>query len=365
MSFGSTLLGVVVLLGFVALIAYFVTSKKDTPATPAAPAVTEPAEPAEEPTVAAEDLEPADLAQELRTSSRAFGSNATQRAAHNRGTLNSEQGWAAHANSAGSVWYQMDAGKKTTVYGVAIQGSRLSDEWVTSFTVDYNDNGTWKPVDKKATFVGNTDRDTIKKVMFAKPVTTRYIRIYPKTYTSHMSLRADLLVKEGGVIDTTNLKLLEIPGSQRKASTIHSAPFAADKGVLNSSSAWHAAGGADLSNQWYEFNLSGVTKVAGVAIQGRNHATAEQWITQFIVKYKKFSDDSSWKDVNGGQLMYGPGDNNSIVWVPFDAPIEASIIRIIPKAWSGYVTGRFDLLGLKNESTTETYVIRGYSSRDD
>lgn len=368
MSFGKTMIGVVLLLGVVALIVYLVTSKKDTAATPAVTTPTPAADAADELTPASQDMEPVVVANELRTSSRPFGSDSTTRSTHNQGYLNSPVAWAAHVNTAGTVWYQMDTGKITTIYGVAIQGRQDADQWVTSFTVKYIENGQLKPVDKNAVFVGNTDRDTVKKVMFATPVNARYIRIYPKTYTGHMSLRAGLLIKEGSNYDTAELKLLNIDGSRRNVSSWWQnndmAQHDAAHGILNSPTAWVSAQGSVGQNQWYEFALTGVTKVAGVAVQGRDE-DGEQWITEFIVKYKKFTDDTAWKTVNGGNKMYGPGDNNSVVWSIFDAPIDASVIRIIPITWNSFVAGRFDLLASTNESTTETYVIRGYSNRDD
>lgn len=363
MSFGSTMLGVVILLGAVALIVYLVTSKKDTAVAPAVITLT-PA--SDELTPVSQDMEPVVVANELRTSSRPLGNDSTTRSMNNQGYLNSPRAWSAHINSAGVVWYQMDTGKLTTIYGVAIQGRQDADEWVTSFTVKYIENGQLKSVDKNTVFVGNTDRDTVKKVMFTTPFEARYIRIYPKTYTGHMSLRAGLLIKEESNYDVTELKLLNIDGSRRNVSSWwqNMEQHDAAHGILNSPTAWVSGEGSIGQNQWYEFALTGVTKVAGVAVQGRDE-DGEQWITEFIVKYKKFSDDTSWQTVNGGNKMYGPGDNNSVVWSIFDSPIDASIIRIIPITWNSFVAGRFDLLASTKVSTTETYVIRGYSNRDD
>lgn len=357
------MLGVVLLLAAVVAIVYFVTSKKDKVDVPVVVTA-----PVSEPTPTAEDLEPIDVDEELRTSSRPLGSDPSERSTNNQGKLNSSRAWSSRVNAVGSAWYQMDAGKITNIYGVAIQGRRDADEWITSFTVEYSDNDQWRPVDKRTVFVGNSDRDTIKKVMFSAPVKTRYIRIYPKTYTGHMSLRAGLLAKEGSVYDVSELKLLNVDGLKRNVSSWWQNNDVEDHdaahGLLDSPTGWVSAEGSIGRNQWYEFALSGVTKVAGVAVQGRGDS-GEQWITEFVIKYKKFSDDGSWKDVNTGNKMYGPSDNNSIVWSIFDTPIDASIIRIYPMSWNSHVAGRFDLLGPKEESTTETYMIRGYSNRDD
>lgn len=364
------ILALILLLVAAAAIFYYVTLKNDkvdTPTTVIATGTTE----VPEAKVSAAELEPYSVANELRTSSRPFGDNSEQRVLNNQGYLNSPHAWIAFQNKVGETWYQMDIGKATTVYGVAIQGRQNADEWVTSFTVKYVQNGLLTPVDKGFVFTGNTDRETVKKVMFAAPITARYIRIYPKTYTGHMSLRAGVLIKEDTQYDVATLKLMGVPASQRAVSSWWRAndmpQYDAAGGMLNGPSAWLSAENSIGQNQYYDFKLTGVHKISGIAIQGRDEDSSSiQWITEFIVKYMPQSDSVSWQTVNGGQKMYGPGDNNSTVWSIFDAPINASIIRIIPLAWSGgHVAGRFDLLIPADGSTTETYVIRGYSSRDD
>jgi hypothetical protein len=41
---------------------------------------------------------------------------------------------------------------------------------------------------------GNTDRDTKVIVAFNNPPTARYVRIFPRTWTNHISMRAGLLI---------------------------------------------------------------------------------------------------------------------------------------------------------------------------
>lgn len=300
-----------------------------------------------------------DVPHEFRTSSRSWGPNRQHRKSHNRGTLDSPQGWSAHVNNYGE-WYQMDNGKIADIAGVAIKGRMNTDQWVKTFKVKYHDAGTWKDVDGGASFTGNTDRDTQVKVKFATPVKTRYIRIYPQTFNNHMSLRAGLITNS--TLKKSELKLLNIPGGKRAASSWYknndNPNWHPNRGTLNSSTGWHPKGGAPRDgSEWHEMQLDSPTNVAGVAIQGRGDGHA-QWITKFTAKYKDST--GQWKDVDGGSKFFGACNEDDIVWVPFKTPVSTTAVRIYPKAWYSWICGRFDLLG--STSSTESYEIQGYTT---
>jgi hypothetical protein len=279
---------------------------------------------------------------------------------HNRGHLSSPQAWSSEENKVGK-WYQMDNGKIADIVGVAIKGRKDSDQWVKTFKVKYYDAGTWKDVDGGATFTGNTDRDTQVEAKFATPVKTRYIRIYPETYNNHMSLRAGLITNS--TLEKSALKLLNIPAGKRAASSHYDANWVPGNGTLNNGMGWHPKGGSDPKVQWYEMRMDSPTKVAGVALQGRgegNDPTKSwhwQWITTFTAKYKDST--GQWKDVDNGFVYSGVSDKDSIVWIPFNTPVSTTAIRVYPKTWNGWISGRFDLLGSTGTSS-EGYEIGGY-----
>jgi hypothetical protein len=284
----------------------------------------------------------------------------------NLGRLDSGRGWFAEANKVGS-WYQMDNGKIAKISGVAIKGRKdCCDQWVKTFKVKYYDAGTWKDVDGGATFTGNTDRDTQVEARFATPVTTRYIRIYPQTWNNHMSLRAGLITNS--TLNKSELKLLNIPAGKRAASswwhTNNDPNYHPNRGTLNSGTGWHIKAGGDPKVQWYEMRMDSPTKVAGVAIQGRGngddpkkHPWAWQWITTFTAKYKDAA--GQWKDVDNGFVYSGVNDKDTIVWVPFNTPVSTTAVRIYPKSWHRWPTGRFDLLG-STGSSSEGYMVGSY-----
>ena len=307
-----------------------------------------------------------DVPPEFRTSSGPWGSNRGQRKNHNRGKLDSPQAWSAIQNKYGS-WYQMDNGKIADISGVAIKGRMNYDQWVKTFKVKYYDEGSWRDVDGGAVFDGNNDRDTLVEVKFATPVKTRYIRIYPKTWHGHMSLRSGLLTNS--TLKKSELKLLNIPGNKRAASSWwknnNDSNWHPNKGTLGSRTGWHPKHGANkATNEWHEMQMDSPTKVGGVAIQGRGDSGA-QWITAFTVKYKDST--GQWKDVDYGFKFFGTSNEDDIVWVPFNTPVSTTAVRIYPKEWYRWMCGRFDLLGLTGSSSegyeiggSEGYEIGGY-----
>jgi len=289
---------------------------------------------------------------------------------HNRGRLDSPQAWSSEVNEVGK-WYQMDNGKIADIVGVAIKGRKDSDQWVKTFKVKYYDAGTWKDVDGGATFTGNTDRDTLVEVKFAAPVKTRYIRIYPEIFNNHMSLRAGLITNS--TLPKSELKLLNIPAGKRAASSWwrnnDSPGWHPNKGTLNSKTGWHPKVDAPSNGtEWYELQMDSPTKVAGVALQGRGNGNNPekshhwQWTTTFTAKYKDST--GQWKDVDNGFVYSGVNDKDTIVWVPFNTPVSTTAVRIYPKTWHRWYSGRFDLLG-STGSSSEGYEIGDYTQSDE
>ncbi|XP_072041633.1 EGF-like repeat and discoidin I-like domain-containing protein 3 [Amphiura filiformis] len=90
------------------------------------------------------------------------------------------------------------------------------------------------------------------------------------------------------------------------------------------------------------------TWVIGVLIQGRHDAS--HWVTQFKVQYS--NDGDFWRFVqqtdNHGEMVFdGNTDQNTVVTKLFPTPVKTSYIRIIPTAWNGHISLRFELLGCK------------------
>lgn len=109
-------------------------------------------------------------------------------------------GWVRHASNTGDKWIQVDLLRNHQITGVVTQG-RLHhhDQWVTSYTMSYRVDGESSfayVIDSsggKATFIGNEDRNTAKKNLFAQPVTARYFRLHPTAWHAHPTVRFELL----------------------------------------------------------------------------------------------------------------------------------------------------------------------------
>ena len=134
-----------------------------------------------------------DTPETLRSASSVYNGEAIG-TGHGRGRLDSTQGWSSQHNTVGQ-WYQIDNGVVDTIMGIAIKGRNDHPQRVKTFKVQYKGTSeTWVDVDGGKIYTGNTDKDTRVDVIFDTPVEGRYVRIYPQTWNSHMSMRADIYV---------------------------------------------------------------------------------------------------------------------------------------------------------------------------
>ena len=116
---------------------------------------------------------------------------------HGQGRLDSAQAWSAKNNQVGE-WYQINNDKVAIISGIKIQkrAPNYASQYVGTFKVKAKGvAGTWEDVDNGAIYTGNTSGGGDKvDVFFETPVEARYIRIYPQTWGTHMSLRAGIYV---------------------------------------------------------------------------------------------------------------------------------------------------------------------------
>ena len=114
-----------------------------------------------------------------------------------------------------------------------------------------------------------------------------------------------------------------------------------NRGRLDSPAAW-SAWPANYTD-WYQLDNGVEARISGVAIKGR--ASANEWVTKFSVKSS--SNGSTWVNVDGGKVFTGNTDRNTQVNVKFDTPVNTRYIRIYPKAISGYMSLRADLIRIQ------------------
>jgi len=92
-------------------------------------------------------------------------------------------------------WLQVLLPKLYKVTGVATQGDFEADKWVTGYKVRYfNQDGKWKYVGAGdgQNFIGNIDRNTVRKTEFTSPVKATKVRIYPTNWKGAMALRMEV-----------------------------------------------------------------------------------------------------------------------------------------------------------------------------
>ena len=293
-----------------------------------------------------------DTPETMRSASSVWGNQAIGTGDHGKGRLDSEQAWSAGANTVGE-WYQLDNGVEGKIKGIAIKGrSGQYSQYVKTFKVKYKGKGgTWGDVEKGKIFTGNTDQDTQVDVNFEKPVNARYIRIYPETYESHMSLRADLI--SGKTKTDKSPTIVDVPYSDHKSSSNYGGdPIGSSHGSgrLDSPHGWSAA--ANTVGEWYELNLTTPTTVSGVVVKGR--ATAGQYVTSLKVKYKDA--DGNWGAIDSGYVFEGTYIGNSQANIFFEKPVKTSAIRIYPQTWNIHMSMRAGLI--TDGTAAESYMIQ-------
>ena len=98
--------------------------------------------------------------------------------------------------TAGGSWMQVNLGYNRTVTGVVTQGrGKGPEEWVTSYSVKYNDGNSWLDINSGQSFTANYDMHTKVYNNFTA-VYTQSVRIYPQTWYGGYGpyMRGDVMV---------------------------------------------------------------------------------------------------------------------------------------------------------------------------
>ena len=123
---------------------------------------------------------------------------------HGAGRLDSARAWSALTaeQNAKTAWYQLGLSNPVNVSGVAMKGRPDNSQWITSVKIQYEDeNGEFKDVDGGFIFDANYDKNSLVKIFFEKPIKTKSIRFYPKSWKAHASGRFGIL--RGGEVSST------------------------------------------------------------------------------------------------------------------------------------------------------------------
>ncbi|XP_077974518.1 lactadherin-like isoform X2 [Styela clava] len=104
--------------------------------------------------------------------------------------------WGTGKNAIGE-WHQIDFKAPKPIGGIVTQGIQTWDEWVRSFKISYGNSTsaliTLQENGSDKIFTGNNDRSTKVTNMFPHVIICRYIRVYPQTWKSYMSMRLEYI----------------------------------------------------------------------------------------------------------------------------------------------------------------------------
>jgi len=99
--------------------------------------------------------------------------------------------WSALIKATGD-WIQVDFYTIKVLTAVATQGRYDMDQWVTSYSLAYRNNGTsYLPYLGGNVFPGNSDRNSVVNHTLSPVITTRYIRLFVKSFFVWPSLRME------------------------------------------------------------------------------------------------------------------------------------------------------------------------------
>ena len=252
--------------------------------------------------------------------------------------IDSPGGWCAGANSVGQ-WIQLDNGKVGSISAIVTQGRKDAAQWVKSFKVKYKDeSGSWWDIDGK-TFPGNVDKSSKVITTFSKPVRARYIRIYPQTWNSHMSMRVDMIAGDTNTNQSPAVGDLPYSGHSSSGNWGGNAiGVSHGAGRLDSTRAWSSQ--VNAVGKWYQLSLNSPVNVSGMVMKGR--PDADQWVTSTKFQYE--NEDGEFVDVDGGFIFDANYDRHSLMKIFFEKPVRTKAIRIYPQTWNSHMSGRFGIL---------------------
>ncbi|KAL9987547.1 hypothetical protein ACROYT_G001872 [Oculina patagonica] len=267
-------------------------------------------------------------------------------------------GWSAGNNNP-KEWLQIDLGSQyTKVTGVSTQGRNNHPQWVTSYKLQYSNDGLnfqyYREQGQTANkdFTGNMDQDTVVYHNLNPQIKARYIRFRPEAWDGHISMRVELYGCQEECQEALGMKNGAITNAQISASSEWNLNHAAIQArldfkaiVSNKAGSWSA--GRNDVNQWLQVYLgSQRTKVTAVATQGRSDYP--QWVTKYKLAY---SDNGKnfmryWERGQFTEKTFaGNRDQYTIKRHVLYTPIRARYIRFLPMAWYGHISMRVELYG--------------------
>ncbi|XP_028408851.1 fibrillin-1-like isoform X4 [Dendronephthya gigantea] len=305
--------------------------------------------------------------------------------------------WSSRLNNQ-NQWLQVDFKFRATITDILTQGRGIKhNQWVRSYTVSYSDDGhrfkLYQRSGQDKVFAANVDVKSIVKNTLHPVIVARFIRINPKTWHGHISMRVEFIgcfkgqpcaaepcLHEGNC-DNVGGKVVcsclagyygnrceqkecknavrlgveygRVLDSQLSASSEWDANHGAENGRLNFKAQGRRQGAWSSKyndgQQWIQVNFGLQATVTEILTQGRSNAY--QWVKSYSVSYSKDGLNFFTYRVNGLVKVFGGNNNrNTIVRQSVSPVIVAQYIRIHPKTWYRHISMRVGFAGcLKDE----------------
>ncbi|EDO45368.1 predicted protein [Nematostella vectensis] len=111
--------------------------------------------------------------------------------------------WSARHNNR-RQWIQIDLRRRYVITMISTQGRQDYNQWwVTSYTISYSNTGkrfnTYRTRQGVRVFVGNYDKNTVVTRVLRPIIKARFIRINPRTWYRHISMRLELYGRNIGI----------------------------------------------------------------------------------------------------------------------------------------------------------------------
>ncbi|CAH3172634.1 unnamed protein product [Porites evermanni] len=262
------------------------------------------------------------------------------------GRVNHRWSWSARYRRHGQ-WLQVSLGGSSTIKAIATQGRQDAHQWVTKYTVGRSVDGMrfvhYTEGRKRKLFPGNINRFGIVFHHIKRPFVASHVRFYPRSWYSWISMRVELYgcPTAGYCNRPLGLQNRRLKNNQITASSSYPG-LPTWRARLHHAQAWCAR--YNNHNQWIKFDFVSVTKVTGVAVQGRSNA--HQWVTRYLLYFSQ--DNVHWavyRYKSNDKYFPGSRDKDSVRTQPINPPIIAKFIRLRPRGWRSHICMRVEFYG--------------------
>ncbi|XP_048584003.1 receptor-type tyrosine-protein phosphatase T isoform X2 [Nematostella vectensis] len=180
---------------------------------------------------------------------------------------------------------------------------------------------------------GNTDGNGLRVNWFAQAKETRFVRIYPETWSVGVCVRVELLGCVSCASQAIGVSSNKIPDSSLTASSQYDGTTPPSKGRLYSPGGSWCASSSD-SAPYLQVDMGSRHVICGVATQG--DASADQWVQTY--KLNGSISGSSWlsyRENTLNKVFDGNYDRDSVVQSTLDEGDVMRYVRVSPVTHQG------------------------------